>query len=128
MRLNALELREYVTPRRQTLLLALIRHARGQVLDDLTQMLLRLVRKVEWKSQQRLEQWYADRYTETDRGRTMSLGSNSCGWWSDTHCPSPGSSIAIPDRERTCAMKNRMRQLRTCGTVRGEGHEVLAYS
>jgi hypothetical protein len=25
-------------------------------------------------------------------------------------------------------MKNRMRQLRTCGTVRGEGHEVLAYS
>jgi hypothetical protein len=56
MRLNALELREYVRPRRQTLLLALIRHARGQVLDDLTQMLLRLVRKVEWKSQQRLEQ------------------------------------------------------------------------
>jgi hypothetical protein len=34
----------------------------------------------------------------------------------------------MPDRERTCAMKNRMRQLRTCGTVRGEGHEVLAYS
>jgi len=32
------------------------------------------------------------------------------------------------DRERTCAMKNRMRELRTCGTVRGEGHEVLAYS
>jgi hypothetical protein len=25
-------------------------------------------------------------------------------------------------------MKNRMRQLRTCGSVRGEGHEVLAYS
>jgi hypothetical protein len=24
-------------------------------------------------------------------------------------------------------MKNRMRELRTCGTVRGEGHEVLAY-
>jgi hypothetical protein len=66
MRLNALELREYVTPRRQTLLLALIRHARGQVLDDLTQMLLRLARKVEWKSQQRLEQWYADRHAETD--------------------------------------------------------------
>ena len=66
MRLNALELREYVTSRRQTLLLALIRHARGQVLDDLTQMLLRLVRKVEWKSQQRLEQWYADRHSETD--------------------------------------------------------------
>jgi TnpA family transposase len=66
MRLNALELREYVTPRRQTLLLALIRHARGQVLDDLTQMLLRLARKVEWKSQQRLEQWYAERHAETD--------------------------------------------------------------
>ncbi len=66
MRLNALELREYVTLRRQTLLLALIRHARGQVLDDLTQMLLRLVRKVEWKSEQRLGQWYADRHAETD--------------------------------------------------------------
>jgi hypothetical protein len=65
-RLNALELREYVTPRRQTLLLAMIRHARGQVLDDLTQMLLRLVRKVEWKSEQRLEHWYADRQAETD--------------------------------------------------------------
>jgi hypothetical protein len=25
-------------------------------------------------------------------------------------------------------MKNRMRESRTCGTVRGEGHEVLAYS
>jgi ATP-dependent helicase YprA (DUF1998 family) len=36
-RLNALELREYVTPRCQTLLLAMIRHARGQVLDNLTQ-------------------------------------------------------------------------------------------
>jgi hypothetical protein len=30
------------------------------------QMLLRLARKVEWKSQQRLEQWYADRHAETD--------------------------------------------------------------
>lgn len=65
-RLNALELREYVTPRRQTLLLAMLRHARGQVLDDLTQMLLRLARKVEWKSEQRLENWYKDRHAETD--------------------------------------------------------------
>jgi Domain of unknown function (DUF4158) len=65
-RLKAPELREYIVPRRQTLLLALIRHARGQVLDDLTQMLLRLVRKIEWKSEQRLDKWYADRHDETD--------------------------------------------------------------
>jgi hypothetical protein len=45
-RLNALELREYITPRRYILLMAVIHDARGQVLDDLTQMLLRLVRKV----------------------------------------------------------------------------------
>jgi hypothetical protein len=25
-------------------------------------------------------------------------------------------------------MQNRMRELRTCGSVRGEGREVLAYS
>jgi hypothetical protein len=25
-------------------------------------------------------------------------------------------------------MKNRMRELRTCGSVRGEGREALAYS
>jgi hypothetical protein len=49
-RLNALELREYITPRRHTLLMAVIHDARGQVLDELTQMLLRLTRKVEWKS------------------------------------------------------------------------------
>jgi TnpA family transposase len=65
-RLNALELREYVTPRRHTLLLATIRHARGQVLDDLTEMLLRLVRKVEWKSEQRLEEWYESQHASTD--------------------------------------------------------------
>jgi TnpA family transposase len=65
-RLKAPELREYVEPRRHTLLLAVIRHARGKVLDDLTQMLLRLVRKVEWKSEQRLEEWYAGRHQQTD--------------------------------------------------------------
>jgi hypothetical protein len=46
-RLNALELREYVAPRRHTLLMAVIHDARAQVLDDLTQMLLRLTRKIE---------------------------------------------------------------------------------
>lgn len=65
-RLNALELREYVTPRRHTLLLAVIHDARDQVLDDLTQMLLRLTRKVEWKSDQRLAQWYQARRNKTD--------------------------------------------------------------
>jgi hypothetical protein len=65
-RLKAPELREYIAARRQTLLLAVIRQARGQVLDDLTRMLLRLVRKIEWKSEQRLERWYADRRDETE--------------------------------------------------------------
>ena len=65
-RLNALELREYVTPRRHTLLMAVIHDARGQVLDDLTQMLLRIARKVEWKSELRLTEWYQSRRNKTD--------------------------------------------------------------
>ena len=65
-RLKAPELRRYVTPRRHALVLAALRLARGKVLDDLTQMLLRIVRKIEWKSQQRLAEWYANRHNETD--------------------------------------------------------------
>ncbi|HAL38986.1 MAG TPA: Tn3 family transposase [Polaromonas sp.] len=65
-RLNALELREYITPRRHTLLMAVIHDARGQVLDGLTQMLLRLARKVEWKSELRLTEWYQTRRNKTD--------------------------------------------------------------
>ena len=65
-RLNALELREYITPRRHSLLMAVILDARGQVLDELTQMLLRLTRKVEWKSEQRLAVWYQNRRNKTD--------------------------------------------------------------
>lgn len=57
-RLKAPELREYIAPRRQALLLAVLRHARGQMLDDLTQMLLKLVRKIEWKSEQQYDEWY----------------------------------------------------------------------
>jgi hypothetical protein len=65
-RLNALELREYVASRRHTLLLAAIRAARGQVLDELTQMLLRLARKIEHRSQQVLAEWYQSRHSKTD--------------------------------------------------------------
>lgn len=65
-RLNALELREYITPRRHTLLMAVIHDARGQVLDGLTKMLLRLARKVEWKSELRLTEWYQTRRNKTD--------------------------------------------------------------
>ena len=65
-RLKAPELRRYVRPRRHALLLAVIRHARGQILDDLTQMLLRLVRQIETRSEQRLADWYADRQHQTD--------------------------------------------------------------
>lgn len=65
-RLSAIELREYVAPRRHTLLMAVIYDARGQVLDDLTQMLLKFSRKIEWKSEQRLTQWYQKRHHKTD--------------------------------------------------------------
>ena len=34
----------------------------------------------------------------------------------------------MPDREQTCTMKNRMRESRSFGSVRGEGSNVLAYS
>lgn len=57
-RLNALELRECVTSPRHTSLMAVIHNARGQVLDDLTQMFLRFSRKIEWKSELRLTEWY----------------------------------------------------------------------
>lgn len=89
-RLNALELREYITPRRYTLLMAVIHDARGQVLDDLTQMLLRLVRKIEWKSDQRLAQWYQTRRSKTDaplRGPCLFHCVARCFVWSAfCHC------------------------------------------
>jgi TnpA family transposase len=66
-RLKAPELRRYVKPRRHALLLAVIRQARGQVLDDLTQMLLKLVGKIEAKSVDRLQEWYANRHYQTDQ-------------------------------------------------------------
>jgi hypothetical protein len=56
-RLKAPELREYIEPRRHALLLAVIRQARGQALDDLTLMLLKLARKIEWKSEQQFDEW-----------------------------------------------------------------------
>lgn len=65
-RLKAPELREYIECRRHTLLLAVIRHARGQMLDDLTQMLLRLVRRLERNCEQRLEEWTVGRHHQTD--------------------------------------------------------------
>jgi hypothetical protein len=61
------ELRRYVKPRRHALLLAVIRQARGQVLDDLTQMVLKLVGKIESKSVNRLQEWYVTRHYQTDQ-------------------------------------------------------------
>ena len=46
--------------------MAVIHDTRGQVLDELTQMLLRLTRKVEWKSELRLTEWYQTRRNKTD--------------------------------------------------------------
>ncbi len=65
-RLKAAELREYVAPRRVALLLSTIRAARGLVLDDMTNMLLKFARRIEWKSEHRLEAWYANRRAQTD--------------------------------------------------------------
>ena len=48
------------------MLIAVIHDARSQVLDDLTQMLLRFSRKIEWKSEKRLADWYQKRHHKTD--------------------------------------------------------------
>jgi hypothetical protein len=65
-RLKAPELREYIAPRGHALFVAVIRQARGQMLDDLTQMLLKLVRKIERTSERRLQDWHAGRQRQTD--------------------------------------------------------------
>src|SRR5215831_7564036 len=62
------------------------------------------------------------------RGRAMSLGRSSRRWWPCTHCHRLVLSTATSDREPTGTMKNRMRELRSFGSVRGEGSDVLAYS
>src|SRR5450631_2423850 len=53
-------------------------------------------------------------------------GMSDCS--SDLPCPRHGSRIDTLFRERSCTVKNRMRELRSCGTVRDEGREVLVYS
>lgn len=65
-RLYALELQEYVALRRHALLMSVIHDARRKVLDDLTQMLLRLARNVEWKSELRPTELYQARRNKTD--------------------------------------------------------------
>jgi hypothetical protein len=40
----------------------------------------------------------------------------------------PGSSIDTPVGERSCTTTNRMRELRSCGSVRAEGSNILSYS
>jgi hypothetical protein len=58
----------------------------------------------------------------------MSLGRSSRGWWPCTHCHGLVLSTVTSDREPTGTMKNRMRESRTFGSVRGEGSDALAYS
>lgn len=65
-RLKAPELRAYVTHRRLTLLLAVIREARGRILDEMTTMLLKLARQIEWRSEEHLNDWHAGRHRQTD--------------------------------------------------------------
>jgi hypothetical protein len=47
---------------------------------------------------------------------------------SDLPCHCHGLCIGTPYRERSCTVKNRMRELRSCGTVRDEGRKALVYS
>jgi group II intron reverse transcriptase/maturase len=63
-----------------------------------------------------------------DRGRAPCPGRGIRGCSSASRCLNLGSSIATPWRERTCAMTNRMRELRSCGSVRAEDSNVLGYS
>jgi hypothetical protein len=65
-RLKAPELREYVAPRRYSLVLAALRVARGRVLDDLTVMLLRFSGRVVWRSEQYWEEVHIDQGEQTD--------------------------------------------------------------
>src|SRR5215475_4165861 len=58
----------------------------------------------------------------------MSPGRSARRWWPCTHCHRLVLSTATSDREPTGTMKNRMRELRSFGSVRGEGSDVLAYS
>jgi len=39
-----------------------------------------------------------------------------------------GSSIDTPSREQSCTTTNRMRESRSCESVRAEGSNVLGYS
>ena len=64
-RLKARELREYVAPRRNALVLAALRDARGRVLDDMAAMLLKLSKKVVWISQRRLAESHVEESTDT---------------------------------------------------------------
>src|SRR5260370_39268772 len=63
-----------------------------------------------------------------DRGRAPCPGRGIRGCSSASRCLNLGSSIATPGRERICAMTNRMRELRSCGSVRAEDSNVLGYS
>jgi hypothetical protein len=63
-----------------------------------------------------------------DRGRAMSLGRSSRGWWPCIPCHCLVLSIASSDSARTCTMKNRMHELCSFGSVRDEGRKALVYS
>ena len=65
-RLKAPELRAYVDDRRHRLVLAVIREARGRILDEMSQMLLKMTRKIEWRSEEHLNDWHAGRHRQTD--------------------------------------------------------------
>ena len=46
----------------------------------------------------------------------------------DLPCHRRGSYIDTLLHERSCTVKNRMRELRSCGTMRDEGRKALVYS
>ena len=62
------------------------------------------------------------------RRRAMCCGHGFSGCLSILPCRRPGSCTLTSPAERSCATKNRMRELRSCGSVRGGGSDAPAYS
>lgn len=60
-RLTAAELAEYRAPRRYALLLSVLTIARGRLLDDLINMLTKIMRNLQRRSEAELEAWQAKR-------------------------------------------------------------------
>ncbi|MGI9506817.1 MAG: DUF4158 domain-containing protein, partial [Geminicoccaceae bacterium] len=66
-RLTATELAEYRAPRRHALLLSVLTITRGRLLDDLINMLTKIMRGLKRRSEAKLEAWQAKRRDTSER-------------------------------------------------------------